>query len=87
MKFINQVTCVLKIIKFTLFWLFASLDEGEAKNKITRDAGYTLENLSMEIIGKKLTEEEDKKNVKEGGKTNSNSNKSSKPVNAVAKVT
>ena len=39
------------------------------------------------MIGKKLKEEEDKKNVNEGGKTNSGSNKSSKPVNAVAKNT
>ena len=39
----------------------------------------------MEMIGKKLKEEEDKKNVKEGGKTNLNSNKSTKPVNALVK--
>ena len=37
------------------------------------------------MIGKKLKEEEDKKNVKERGKTNCSPNKSSKPVNAVAK--
>merc|ERR1711954_550715 len=44
----------------------------------------------MDLMRKKLQEEEDKKNVKEGGKSscssnsNSNSNKS-KSVNAVAK--
>ena len=76
-------------IKFLLYWMFASLDEGEAKNKITRDAGYTMEKLSMDLMRKKLQEEEDKKNVKDGGKSssgsnsNSNSNKS-KSVNAVA---
>ena len=67
--------------------MFASLDEGEAKNKITRDAGYTMEKLSMEMISKKL-QGEDKKNVKDGGKSgsglNSTSNKA-KSVNAVAK--
>ena len=43
----------------------------------------------MEMIGKKLKEEEDKKNMKEGGKSssssNSTSNKTAKSVNAVAK--
>ena len=75
-------------LKFLLYWMFASLDEGEAKNKITRDAGYTMEKLSMEMISKKLQEEEDKKNVKDGGKSGSGSNSTSskaKPVNAVSK--
>ena len=66
-------------IKLVLYWLFDSLEEGDAKDKITRDAGYTLENLNLNMIGKKLKEEEDKKNVKEGRKTNKNSTKSSKP--------
>merc|ERR1711954_146146 len=74
-------------LKFQLYWMFASSDEGEAKNKITREAGYTMEKLSMEMIGKKLQEEEDKKNVKDGGKSGSMSNSNSnrpKSVNAVA---
>merc|ERR1712081_42229 len=76
-------------LKFLLYWMFASLDEGEAKNKITRDASYTMEKLRKEMISKKLQEEEDKKNVKDGGKSssisNSNSNKTARSVNAVAK--
>ena len=76
-------------LKFLLYWMFTSLDEGEAKNKITRDTGYTMVKLSMEMISKKLQEEEDKKNVKDGGKStsgsNSTSNKASRSVNAVAK--
>merc|ERR1711954_270331 len=72
-------------LKFLLYWLYASLDEGEAKSKITRDAGYTMEKLTMDMMRKKLQEEEDKKNAKEGGKTSSNSNSNkSKSVNAVA---
>ena len=30
-------------LKFLLYWMFASLDEGEAKNKIAREAGYIME--------------------------------------------
>ena len=46
-----------------------------------------MEKLSMEMISKKLQEEEDKKNVKDGGKSGSGSNSNSnkpKSVNAVA---
>merc|ERR1711954_625737 len=78
-----------KCLKFLLYWMFASLDKGEAKNKITGDAGFTMEKLSMEMISKKLQEKEDKKNVKDGGKSGSGSNSTSnkaKSVNAVAKV-
>ena len=42
----------------------------------------------MEMISKKLQEEEDKKNMKDGGKSGSGSNSTSskaKPVNAVSK--
>ena len=56
-------------LKFLLYWMFVSLDEGEAKNKITWDAGYTMEKLSMEMISKKLQEEEDEKNLNDGGKS------------------
>merc|ERR1711954_607075 len=44
-----------------------------------------MEKLSMDLMRKKLQEEEDKKNAKEGGKTSSSSNSNkSKSVNAVA---
>ena len=80
----NCPTC----LKWVFYWLFDSLDEKDAKDKITCNSSYTPGNLKLDLIAKKLREEEDKKNVKDGRKTNTNSsNKSSKPVIAVAKNT
>ena len=71
-----------------MYWLFDSLDEGDAKDKKTSNSGYTLKNLNLDLIGRKLREEEDTKNVKYRRKSNTTStNKASKPVNAVAKST
>ena len=71
-----------KCLKWILYWLFDSLDEGEANDKISKDSSYELENLNLQLIGKKLREEEDKKNIKENRK--GTKAKTSKPVNAVS---
>ena len=70
-----------------LLAIFDSLDEEDTKDKITKDSGYELKNLRLYLIGKKLREEEYKKNIKKSRKgTNSNTNsKTFKPVNAMAK--
>ena len=35
------------------------LDEGYTEDKIAKEAGYELEKLNLDLIGKKLREEED----------------------------
>ena len=44
-------------LKLVLYWLFDSLDGGDAKDKITHDSSYTLKNLNLDLIGRMLREE------------------------------
>ena len=60
----NCPTC----LKWNLYRKFDSFDKGNAKGKIAKEAGFELEKLNLDLIGKKLREEEDKKNIKDNRK-------------------